>query len=361
MRMEKLPAEEFLRHRGLILAAAGGAVAEGGLLTLAAPAARALAPQVTALPSIAAYHDLRWLFTDSQSWLWFAGLVAALLIVRSALDAALLRLAWPRGVPPPPLGRSFASCAALTALAWLLLTPAATLAFGVAVIPFSWPFLAAFPIMLGIILALSHGGAFEAWWRRLPPVRSVGWLFASFLALTAAGAVIAHLPTAAALAVMAAAGLVNARAWYGVALLAARMHPRPHESVPARVLFGLPSAPLAALLVLALVVGVARLLFTGTIALPVSTSIGSPPSARRGRQRLQRIGRRQSYRRDRVGRRQQQRGGRARRRSRRRRLGIVVLRRGRRAARGAARRARPPVLLSGARGERQAAAERAGR
>ena len=274
MRTE-LPAEGFLRHRGLILVAVGGAVAEGGLLTLVAPPARSVAPQVTALPSVAAYHDLRWLFTDSQSWLWFAGLVAALLIVRSALDVALLRLAWPRGLPAPPLGRAFASCAALTALAWVLLTPAATLAFGVAVIPFSWPFLAAFPIMLGIVLALSHGGAFPAWWRRLPPLRAVAWLLGSFIALTAAGAVIAHLPTAEALLVIAAAGLVNARAWYGLAGLAARWQPRAHESVPAKVLFGLPSAPLAAVLVLALVIGVARLMFTGTIVLPISDTSSS--------------------------------------------------------------------------------------
>jgi hypothetical protein len=278
MRTE-LSAEGFLRHRGLILVAVGGAVAEGGLLTLVAPAARSVAPQVTALPSVAAYHDLRWLFTDSQSWLWFAGLVAALLIVRSALDVALLRLAWPDGLPAPGLGRSFASCAALTAVAWVLLTPAATLAFGVAVIPFSWPFLAAFPIMLGIVLALSHGGAFEAWWRRLPPVRSVVWLFGSFIALTAAGAVIAHLPTAGALPVIAAAGLVNARAWYRIAGLAARIHPRPHESVPARLLFGLPSAPLAALMVLAVVIGVARLMFTGTIVLPISDTTPAPAVA----------------------------------------------------------------------------------
>ncbi len=278
MRTE-LPAEGFLRHRGLILVAVGGTVAEGGLLTLVAPAARSVAPQVTALPSVAAYHDLRWLFTGGQSWLWFAGLVAALLIVRSALDVALLRLAWPRGLAGPRLGRSFASCAALTALAWVLLTPAATLAFGVAVIPFSWPFLAAFPIMLGIATALSHGGAFQAWWRRLPPVRAVAWLLGSFIALTAAGAVIAHLPTAGALPVIAAAGLVNARAWYGIAGLAARWEPRAHESVPARVLFGLPFAPLAALMVLALVVGVARLMFTGTIVLPVSETTSAPAAA----------------------------------------------------------------------------------
>ncbi len=220
------PAEGFLRHRGLILVAVGGAVTEGGLLTLVGPAARPVAPQVTAVPSLAAYHDLRWLFTDTQSWLWFAGLVALVLIVRSALDVALLRLAWPSELPAPRLSRSFASCAALTALAWLLLTPAATLAFGVALLPFSWPFLAAFPIMLWIVVALSHGGTVQAWWRRLPPLRSVLWLLGSFLVLSASAAVIAHLGTAAALGVAAITGMVNARVWYGLAGIAARVHPR---------------------------------------------------------------------------------------------------------------------------------------
>jgi hypothetical protein len=268
----ELAAEGFLRHRGLILTAAGGAVVEGGLLTLVAPNARSVAPQVTALPSIAAYHDLRWLFTDTQSWLWFAGLVAVVLVARAALDVMLLRLAWPRGIPAPRISRAFVSCAALTLLAWVLLSPAATLAFGVAVLPFSWPFLAAFPIMLGIVAALSHGGVITAWWRRLPPARAVLWLAGSFAAATAAAAVITHLSTGEALAVAALTGLVNARAWYGLALLAARMQPRAHESVPARMLFSLPFAPIAAVMVLALVVGAARLLFTGTIQLPISPS-----------------------------------------------------------------------------------------
>ena len=267
-----LPAGGFLRHRGLILAAAGGAVAEAGLLTLIAPAARPVAPQVTALPVLAAYHDLRWLFTDSGSWLGFAGIMLTVLLVRAAVDTALLRLAWPRELRAPGLGRAFWSCLALTALAWLLLSPAVTLAFGVAVLPFSWPFLAALPIMLGIAAALSHGGVIVAWWRRLPPLRSVLWLLASFLVLSAGAAVIAHLGTAAALSVAAVTGMVNARAWYGLAGIAARVHPRTPASVPAKVLFGLPSAPITALMTLVLVVGVARLMFTGTIQSPISTS-----------------------------------------------------------------------------------------
>ena len=273
------PAEGFLRHRGLILAAAGGAVVEGGSLTLLAPNARSVAPQVTAVPSLAAYHDLRWLFTDSQSWLCFGGLVAIVLVARAALDVTMLRLAWPRGVAAPRTSRALVSCAALTLLAWVLLSPAVTLAFGVAVLPFSWPFLAAFPIMLGIVAALSHGGVITAWWRRLPPARAVLWLLGSFAAATVAAAVITHLPTGAALAVTALTGLVNARAWYSLAVLAARLQPRPHESVPARMLFSLPFAPIAAVMVLALVVGAARLLFTGTIELPISPASNTVQAA----------------------------------------------------------------------------------
>jgi len=273
-----IPAEGFLRHRGLLLVAAGGAVAEAGLLSLLAPAARPVAPQATALPVLAAYHDLRWLFADSQSWPWFTGIAAVVLLARSAMDTLLLRLAWPRDLRAPRLSRAFWSSMALTALAWLLLSPTVTLAFGAAVLPFSWPLLAALPIVGGIAIALSHGGVNVAWWRRLPPLRSVLWLLGSVVMLSAAAAVIAHLGTVAAVAVTGVTGLVNARVWYGIAGVSARLHPRAHESVPARLLFGLPLAPLAGLMVLALVVGAARLMLTGTVQLPVGSSMVSSSS-----------------------------------------------------------------------------------
>jgi len=271
-----LPADRFLQHKRLLLVAAGGAVAETGLLALVAPGARPVAPQATALPVLAAYHDLRWLFADGQSWPGFAGTVIVTLLARSTVDTVLLRLAWPRGLRAPSASRSFWSSLALTALAWLLLSPAVTLVFGAAVLPFSWPFLAALPIMAGIAVALSHGGVDPAWWRRLPPPRSVLWLLGSFIAASAAGAVIAHSGTVAALFVAAVAGLANARAWYAIAGIASRrVQPRAHESVPARLLSGLPFAPLAGVTVLALVVGVARLMFAGTIQLPVGSSLAA--------------------------------------------------------------------------------------
>jgi hypothetical protein len=195
------------------------------------------------------------------------------LVTRAALDAALLRLAWPRGVSAPALRTAFASCAALTVVAWVLLAPATTLMSGAAVLPFSWPFLAAFPIMVGIVAMLSHGGVTPAWWKRLSPPRAVGWLFASFAAASFAGAAISHLPAWAAVAVAALAGLANARAWYGLAAVGARARRRAHSSAPARLLFGLPLAPIAAVMVLVVVVGVARLMFTGTIQLPISSTV----------------------------------------------------------------------------------------
>jgi hypothetical protein len=267
----------FFRHRGLIALSAGGAMAEAAALSFLAPSARPLAPQVTALPPLAVYHDLRWLFAFNQSWLGFAGVLALLLVARSALDAVLLMLAWPHGPPRPRFGPSFVSCAVLTLLVALVMSPVVTLMFGVALLPFSWPYLAAMPILLGTALALSHGGVGQAWWRRLPPTRTVTWLLATFAVLSLVSALMTHLGTAAIVALSGLAGLVDARAWYGLTAAAVR---RAAEEPPAwqwRVTLWqirralqdrtawVPVAPLAAVVVLALVVGAARLAFTGTV------------------------------------------------------------------------------------------------
>ena len=90
----------FFRHRGLIAFSAGGAMAEAIVLSYLAPAARPLAPQVTALPPLAAYHDLRWLFVFNQSWLDFTTVLVVLVVVRATVDAVLIQLAWPRRSDP---------------------------------------------------------------------------------------------------------------------------------------------------------------------------------------------------------------------------------------------------------------------
>ena len=82
MRNRPEGAAGFLAHRGLIAFATGAAMAEAGLLIAVAPAARALAPQVTALPPLAVFHDLRWLYSAQRSWLEFALLLAGLVLAR---------------------------------------------------------------------------------------------------------------------------------------------------------------------------------------------------------------------------------------------------------------------------------------
>jgi hypothetical protein len=294
----------FFAHRGLIAFAAGGAAAEFVLLTILAPGARPLAPQATALTSIAAYHDLRWLFAGQQSALTFGVAAALLLVVRAGIDTVLLRLAWPRpgaetgfGPPLPALRTAFVSCAGLTALAWLLLAPAVTLTFGAAVLPFSWPFLVAFALVIGITAVLGHGGVTEAWWRRLPPPTAIFWVLISFVVLSLASVAVVHLAALGAVAVTATAGVVNARAWYGVAGAAARLPlPLPHQvtahapqwwmlwRLPGRLLWWIPVAPLAAVIVVAAAVGLGRLVFTGTIQLPQPGSVNEAAASAAGQQ-----------------------------------------------------------------------------
>jgi hypothetical protein len=279
----------FVRHRGLIAFAAGGAMAEAMLLSFLAPSARPLAPQVTALPPLAAYHDVRWLFAFNQPWLGFTGVLLLLVVVRSAVDAVMIMLAWPRAaagpgqdgaqsLPPPRFLASLLSCAVLTVLVGLVMSPVVTLMFGVALVPFSWPYLAAVPILLGTAVALSQGGVGQAWWRRLPPARTAAWVIATFGVLSLASVLMVHLDTAGVVAVAGLAGIVDARAWYGLTAATVRAaaerppHPWQWRAALWRIRLALrhrtnwvPMAPLAAVMVLALVVGLTRLAFTGTV------------------------------------------------------------------------------------------------
>jgi len=276
----------FFRHRGLIAFSAGGAMAEAAVLSFVAPYARPLAPQVTALPPLAAYHDVRWLFAFNQSWLGFTVVLILLVLARATVDAVLIQLAWPRpspgsgapGVARPSFRSSVVSCAVLTVLVGLVMSPVVTLMFGVALLPFSWPYLAAVPILLGTAVALSQGGVGQAWWRRLPPARTAAWVIASFLILSFTAALMAHLDTPGIVAVAGLAGVVDARAWYGLTAAAVRrsaekpLHPWHWRATLQRIQRALldrtswvPVAPLAAVMVLALVVGLTRLAFTGTV------------------------------------------------------------------------------------------------
>jgi hypothetical protein len=140
---------------------------------------------------------------------------------RSALNTLLVRLAWPVHLTKPPLA-ALRGALVVTTLACLLISPLVSLTFGVAILPFSWPFLALLPAMLLIALPLSHAGAAGTWWRTLPPASAVWWLFVEFAVLTVAAAVAGALPAPDAVLVAGLAGLVNAWAWHGLTAAVAR-------------------------------------------------------------------------------------------------------------------------------------------
>jgi hypothetical protein len=251
------PADGFLRHRGLIAFSAGCAMAEVAVLTVLAPAARSLAPQITAPPPLAVFHDLRWLFGYNRSWLEFAAGALVLVLARSALNTVLVSLAWPRGMRAPSAAVMFPVSVAYTVVAAILMVPIATLVFGVAVVPFSWPFLAAVPVLLALALPLSHGGVAPTWWRRLPPLRAAGWVLACFFEYSLLAVVITRLPATGIVVVAGLAGIVNARAWYGLTAAVAR----PARSRQHPLIAWIPVAPLAAISVIALAIGTTRLVF----------------------------------------------------------------------------------------------------
>jgi len=245
----------FTGRPALIVVAAAVPMAEAAAVTAIVPSARVLAPEVTALAPLAVFHDLRWLFALGGTWPRFLVALVVLVVARSVLDAVLAWLAWPRGQVRPRPAVLLGSGAVLTLCAGLLMSPLVTLTFGVALLPFSWPFLGTLPVLILFALLLSHGGAASWWWRTLPPLRSAEWLVADFLALSVAAVAVSRLAAGWAVPVAGLAGIINARAWYGVA--ASLTVPRPAGRLrPAAR--RIPVAPAAAVLAVALVVGVAR-------------------------------------------------------------------------------------------------------
>ena len=245
----------FTGRPALIVVAAAVPMAEAAAVTAIVPSARVLAPEVTALAPLAVFHDLRWLFALGGTWPRFLVALVVLVVARSVLNAVLAWLAWPRGQVRPRPAMLLGSGAILTLCAGLLMSPLVTLAFGVALLPFSWPLLGALPVLILFGLLLSHGGAASRWWRTLPPLRSAEWLVADFLALSVAAVAVGRLAAGWAVPVAGLTGIINARAWYGVTAsltmprMAARLRPAARR---------IPVAPAAAVVAVALVIGVAR-------------------------------------------------------------------------------------------------------
>jgi hypothetical protein len=201
----------------LIVLAAGLPVLEALVLGLVgAPGAQALAPQATAPAPFGVFHDLRWLLVFHASWFAFALELAALIAVRSALTALLVRAAWPPGMDPPSPLRLLGGSVVFTVVSAVVLLPFAALLLGMAIVSLSWLFFIAVPSMLGVAALLHHGAVVSTWWRERPPGRTIGWVLLTFLVLTLSSAVIVLTPTPLRLLAVGATGVFNAWAWHSI-------------------------------------------------------------------------------------------------------------------------------------------------
>jgi hypothetical protein len=207
---------QLRRHRALLVVSIGFPLAEAILLLLIGPPASvALAPQITAVAPFGTFHDLRWLFVFHRSWGTFAIEAAAFIAFRSVLTAVLVRSAWPCDVPRPAFDVVARRTLAFTIVTAIVLSPFVALLVAMSVVSVSWLFFVAVPATV-IVAALVHHGAVESrWWRRHPPLRTVGWIAASFAVLTMTSAAATLVSPPLAPVAVALGGLFNAWAWLG--------------------------------------------------------------------------------------------------------------------------------------------------
>jgi len=207
-----------VRSRSRLVALCVGLnVAESALiLGLDRNDAPSLATQASAIVPFGTFQDLRWMSVFQTSWLTFAAELAAMLLVRAAITALSVRLAWPHSSAPPGLGRLFAQGLLATAVSTVFLAPCVTLLFGLAVVPISWLFIAAVPLVVLVALVVHPIAVSGSWWRRALSVRALWWVVATFVILDLAAVATTEAPAPLRLVVAAAAGLFNAWAWVGL-------------------------------------------------------------------------------------------------------------------------------------------------
>ncbi len=191
----------------LVTTAEAVAVALGGIT--AAP----LAPQAAALYPFGTFHDLRWLLVFHDGWLAFGAELAALVVFRTVLTTALVRLAWPDDVDRPPIGAQLARSAIAVGVALVALLASALLLFSMAVASLSWPLFAAVPVTLAVAMLSAHAAVVPGWWRQLPPKRAVGLVLGQAVFVMLAAAAITVVPTPVVVLVALAAGAVDAVLW----------------------------------------------------------------------------------------------------------------------------------------------------
>lgn len=210
-------------------------VETGLVATLDPSASPDLAPQASAVAPFGVFGDLRWVSVYQYSWWALAGELAAMLVVRGAITALSIGLAWPERLERPEPAQLLKRGIFATALASVLLVPSVALLFGLAAVPVSWLYLAAVPLALLVALVLHPAAVSGDWWRRFASLRALGWVALSFAVLTASSAAMSASPRVVWPVVAALSGLFNAWSWFGVVHAVVDRKPSRHK-VPVAVL-----------------------------------------------------------------------------------------------------------------------------
>lgn len=147
------------------------------------------------------------------SWATFVLEAVALIALRSLLVTGLVRAAWPRGTPRPPLRDQLRSITGFVAIVALVLLPFAVLVFAMAVVALSWLFFVAVPVLVMAAVLVHRGTVSRSWWRDRPTWDTVRVILATFVLLTAAGAALVWAPPVATVPIAALAGVADAWCW----------------------------------------------------------------------------------------------------------------------------------------------------
>jgi hypothetical protein len=277
----------FFRRPGLLLPAVLAPMAETIAVRLQGPAgSAALAPQVTAPPPLDLFHDLRWISVFHNSWIALALELSAMVALRSLWVAWAVHRSWPSGSggpgangaanPLPSLLASARRVALFYSIGIVLFVPWVIVLAGQAISHVSFLFFAALPPALAIAAVLPRGAASHAagkLWAWRPTWRSAGWVLGAFVWLSVAGAITATAPLPLALLAAAAAGLANARAWFGVVRdIATRPERRPLPAL----------APALLAAVFAVTVGGTAIGFAVTSGRHQRGAVGPPPASQPG-------------------------------------------------------------------------------
>lgn len=234
---------ERVRIPLLVLATAAPAAAEAAILrAVGFTSAIGLAPQASAVWPYGAYHDMRWVMVYHDSWPTFAAEALLSFLLRGAMCASFVALAWPAEMPRPAWRRLMVRGTAVTAVSGLLMSPWAVLAMAASVVSLSWFLLGSIAPVLLLSLALLRGGVTSGWWRGLPSAGLVAWSLLSFLTLTMSAALVWSVPGWWAVPVAAAGGATNAVIWRGLVravVLTPRVRLRWLPAVPLLVLVSL--------------------------------------------------------------------------------------------------------------------------